>query len=103
MAGLLQTFPLITLVANVPQKLSSDHIAVTSLTVQAEDGNIGNIYIGDENVTTTSGIILAEQDPAVVRVGNRGHGAEEFYIDEVWVVTSTSGNKCRVAAFRRRP
>lgn len=103
MAGLLTTFPQLTLVANTPQPLSTDQIAVTSVTVQAEDGNVGNIYLGDSSVTTSTGIILAEQDPAVIEVGNRGHSAEEFYLNEVYVVSGTSGNKCRISAFKRRP
>jgi hypothetical protein len=103
MAGLLKTFPQITLVANVPQKLAVDHIAVESLTVQAEGGNIGDIYIGDSTVTVNSGVILAERDPALIKYGQRGHGSEEFYVDEIYVVTGTTGNKARVAAFVRRP
>lgn len=102
MAVILTTFPQLTLTANVAQPLSLDHLAVASATVQAEDGNIGNIFIGASGVTTSTGVILAEQDPAVIEAGNRGHGSEEFYLDEVYVVSGTTGNKCRVAAFVRR-
>lgn len=103
MAVQLATFPVVTLTANTPAPLSSDHVAVTSVTVSTYFNNVGNVYIGGSGVTTLTGEAVPPGDSAVVRcTTNRAQAGEEFFLDEVYVVSANTGDKVRVNAFKRR-
>jgi len=102
MAIKIQTLPNITGIGTAPQ-VNPNHIAVTSLTLQSEDDNTGDIYIGDSSVTVGTGLILVPGATAEITADGIGKGgADEFFIDEVYLISSTSANVVRAAAFRRR-
>jgi len=63
---------------------------------------VGAVYIGGPNVTTATGLKLDEDDVLVLTADMVGSHSEEFYLNEVFVISATGTNSVRVAAFRRR-
>lgn len=82
--------------------ISTKHTAVTSLTIQSDNGNTGSVFVGDSSVTTGTGLIVDEGDVAVLTADNVGVGSEEFFLDEIYVVSGTGSNTVRLAAYQRR-
>jgi hypothetical protein len=100
----LVTLPLVTIAAGgTAERLSSSGIAVTAVTIQASLDNTGSIYVGDSTVDADTGIVVAPGDACTVEAPVGRHGPEEIVLNEIYVVSSTTGDSCRVAAFRRRP
>jgi len=98
----IETLPVITGIGTA-KKVSTDSIAVTSLTLQAEQDNVGDIYVGDSNVTISTGLIVAPGDATAITADTFGRGeTEEFFINEVFVISITAANKVRAVVFRRR-
>jgi len=97
----LVTLPAITGIGTATP-VSSDHIAVTSLTLQSQNDNVGSIFVGGPNVTIATGLIVDEGDVTVITADNIGVGSEEFFLDEVFVISGTASNTVRAAAYRRR-
>lgn len=104
MAVQLQTYdPITVTVANTAYPLSSEHIAVVSVTVQAEFTNTSKILVGSSNVSSSNAIEVPAGDTALIMTPQRPSGSEEFYLDEVFVTSTTSGDKARVVAWKRKP
>lgn len=104
MAVKVQTLPPVTVAsAGTAVAVGSTAIAVTSLTIQAEDDNTGSLFIGDATVSSTNGLELVPGATAEITADSIGRGqSEEFYINEIYVNATTSGDTARAAAFRRR-
>ena len=105
MAIKLQTLPAVTGIGTataISPPPGIDELRVTSLTLQAENGNTGSVYVGDEDVTTSTGLILDEGDAMVVTADMIGSSSEEFMVNEVYVISATGTNTVRAACFRRR-
>lgn len=104
MAIQLKTLTPITFTSGVRVPASTDHIAVTSLTIQADDDNTGNIYVGDVTVTAATGLELIGGNTCEITGDQVGRGgAEEFFLDEVFLISSTTGAQAELACFRRKP
>lgn len=76
---------------------------VTSVSIQADKDNTGDIVIGGLGVTTTNGIQLGPGDVVEFEGDNAKHGAEELLLSSIYINSATSGNSARVIAFRRTP
>lgn len=95
--------PVTVVVGGTPYPLFPSDLRVVSLTVVADAANVGNVYIGDQSVSASNGTPLGPQDSALIETPVRPSGNEEFLVNEVYVTSSTSGNKVRVVAWKRRP
>lgn len=103
MAIKLVTLPAVTLAASTATQVSTQHIAVTSLTIQAEDGNTGNVYFGDSSVNSTDSFFIMPGNTGEITADSMGRGGtDEFFLDEVYIYSDTGGNSVRLGAFRRR-
>lgn len=103
MAIKLETVAPISLaISNNPYQLSADPLRVVSVTISADAANTAKIYIGDETVTASSGIELSPGESAVISTPLRPSGSEEFLLNEIYVVASTSGQLARAAVWRRK-
>lgn len=95
--------PVTITTGGVAEQAGSAATPVTSMTLQAEDTNTGNVYIGGSNVTAANGQALTPGNTCEITADSIGRGsAEEFLINEVWINSSTSGNVVRIAVFQRR-
>lgn len=104
MAIKVATLPVITVSsANTAVALHSTTLYATSITIQAEYTNVGNVAIGDSNVTALNGLELPPGDAAEITADNTKVGSEEFDVSQIFVNSSTSGNKVRIAVFKRVP
>jgi hypothetical protein len=99
------TIPVVTVSsANTAVPLYSTTFAVTSIIVAAEFTNVGNIVVGGSNVLPSTGIEIPPGDTATITADQTGRGAtEEFFVNQVYINSSTSGNKCRISGFKRQP
>lgn len=104
MSAVLLTLAEITVVTSgVRQRVTTQEIPVTSITVQAASGNTGNIFVGDSNVSTTRGIELdAGQAWTQVADPTGRAGSEEFLLSDIYLDAGTSGDKARVVYTKRR-
>jgi hypothetical protein len=103
MAIKIATFPAVTLTSGQATACYGSALALHTLTIQAEDNNTGNIYVGDETVSTTSGVIVPPGGSVDITASVLNQGrSEEFLISEVYCTTGTTGNKVRLIGFRRR-
>lgn len=104
MARKIKTFPVVTCaVSNTPVQVYPDVWWVLNVTIQAESTNTGNIYVGDETVTTTTGVPVAPGDTCEIDVPVGGRNFDEISLNDIYIVSSTSGNKARVIAEVRKP
>lgn len=102
MAVKIATLPVVTVVSSgtaVPVHPSL--LYVTSITIQADYTNVGNIYVGDSTVTTLNGLEIPPGDAAEITADNSKAGSEEFDISQIYINSSTTGNKAKIAVFRR--
>ena len=104
MAVQLQTLdPITVAIANQAYPLSDEHISVTSVTIEAEFTNVSHIAIGSSVVTTTNGIQVPKGDTALIEGPRRPTGSDEFFLDEVFVTSSSAGDGVRIVAWKRKP
>lgn len=105
MAIQLVTLPPVTVsAANIAVPLYALPLAVTSVTIIAEPTNVGDIYVGASNVTATNGPPVPARDSVIIQGDNSPQGrTEEFFLNEVYVNSATSGNTVRILAFARKP
>jgi hypothetical protein len=105
MAIQLVTLPPVTVsVANTAVPLASTPIAVTSVTITADPTNVGDIYFGGSNVTVSNGQPVPARDSGVIQGDSSPQGrTEEFFLNEVYINSATSGNSVRIIAFARKP
>ncbi len=75
---------------------------VVSVTVQADNGNVGTGVVGGVGVTFTSGNTLGPGDSAVIDAPILRGAPEEFLLSNIKVTSSTTGDKFRVAAWRKK-
>lgn len=104
MATQLVTLPVATVaVANTAVRVytGSTPYFVTSVSLQAEFTNVGNIFIGDSSVTSSNGIIVPPGDVGQVSIDSRSNQVEEFDLRDIWINSATSSNAARVIAMRR--
>ena len=98
----LKTMPLTeVLVSNNAVALSSTSLPVSSVVIQAEYTNVGRIVVGDSTVTNTTGLELGPGDTTSISMESL-HKQGEFDLADVYINSTTSGNKVRCLAFRRK-
>lgn len=104
MARKLKTFPVVTCsVANQPERLYTTTYWVLTVTVYANSANTGNIYVGDDAVTSTTGVPVAPGDTCEIDMEIGGKNFDEISLDDIYIVSSTTGNSARVIAVVRKP
>lgn len=104
MAVKLVTLPNVTLTsAGTAYQIYDQPLAVTSVTVQAEFTNAAKVALGGLGVSTTTGVEIPPGDTATIQAdASSGRAAEEFYLNDIYACSSTSGQVIRVTAFTRK-
>lgn len=82
--------------------ITTDRYLVSSVTVTASLDNTGKIYVGDIDVDSSNGQELLPGDSITIDAVHGLKGWDEFFIDEVYIDASTSGNSARVTTQKRR-
>ena len=77
-------------------------LLVNSVFIQAHENNTGNIYIGDENVSSGQGTAIGPGQPFQYSANPQLSLLSEFYINDIWVDAEISGDKVRVAYLKRK-
>jgi hypothetical protein len=104
MAVKIYTLPSVTTaVDNTAQSLSVATIITATLAIQAEITNTESVFIGGPAVSVTDGIELEPGDVMEIEGPSTRGIAEEFDVSEVYILTTTAGQKVRLTAFARKP
>ena len=73
------------------QALSASVIVTQSLLITAESGNAGSVYIGDSNVDSTNGIVLAAGTSVRITGPELGKGgADDMDLSQIYWDGTTS-------------
>lgn len=102
MALQTRTLPAITIIiGGQAEEISATPLAVASVLIQADYTNVGNIVVGDSNVTPSSGIEIAPGGSYTLGDDVRPGQSDEIYLNELYINSATSGNKARVQYFKK--
>lgn len=103
MAQKLNTGAVITVAAaGTAVTISATEIPVTSVIIEADASNTGNIYIGDSSVDATNGITAVPGESINVSTDDIPRQADEFILSDIFVDADTNDNKARIAYVKRR-
>lgn len=85
-------------------QLSATDIRITTLIVQADPANTGNIFIGDDNVASNRASAVLEPDASFVITADASgrSGWEEFTLSDFYIDSSANGDKAYVSYVKRR-
>lgn len=72
-----------------------------SIIITAESTNSGNIYIGDSTVDANKGIPIEPGNTLAIDSPPESRWSE-LDISDIYIYTSSSGNKARISCLRRR-
>lgn len=79
--------------AGTREVLTPSNILAHSFSIQAKAGNGGQIYIGDENVSSTScGVELDSSENVSLSAELMGHAGQVVNLNTIWLDTSNSGD-----------
>jgi hypothetical protein len=92
-----------TAVDNTAISLSASQVLTTTLTVQAEATNTESVFVGGSSVTTASGLELEPGDVMEIEGPNTRGITEEFDVQDCYIISTTAGQKVRLAGFQRKP
>src|SRR5690349_7125067 len=103
MAILLKTIKKVTVTqAGQRQRLSPDHIMVSSVSVQSFRTNTGYQYIGDSTVDSSNGQEFGPGDVAEIEGPMGARVPEDFDLYDVFVDSSVNGAEYRISAWTRK-
>jgi hypothetical protein len=91
----------VTLTSGTASQASSTALPSYSAIITAEASNTGNVYIGDASVSITKGIPIEPGNTLTIAV-NEPNRYSEVDISDIYIITSTTGNKVRVSCLRRK-
>ena len=91
-----------TATANVAITLSSVSLHAPSWLFQADVSNSENIFIGDSNVAVGTGFALGPGEAMEISGENRRGGVDEIYLEDLFIISATSGMALRIGRFARR-
>lgn len=104
MAIKLKTGTVVTVTtAGTRVQISSQVRAVSSILIQGDESNKGNIYLGDDTVTASNGQAIGPGKGAEISGDQRPSGTEELFINELYLDASKDGDKARISYFIRKP
>ena len=102
MAIKLKTGSVVTVVTKgTAVQVSLALIRTPSAVIQADIGNSGNIYYGDDSVDKDNGQALGPGESGPMTPPERPSGTDEILLDEVWVDADNNGAKARILYFIR--
>lgn len=98
----LKTFPAVTVATpGVRKALFTDQLLVYAVTVMPLSTNTGTQYVGDETVSSTNGAPILPGDACEVEPPDRAVGTDQFYINELYVDSTTANAEFRIVAWVR--
>ena len=78
-------------------QISTSSERVFSFTLQADEGNSGDVYVGDSSVTADASYTLDAKDPITFdQIYPTGIAPHSYDLDAVFVLASAAGQKIKV-------
>lgn len=88
--------------AGTRERLTSSEMDAPAVMIQAESTNTGKIYVGDNQVSSTSyGADLAASDSVTFRAEDLGMANVKISLDDIWLDTSVSTDGVSVIYLER--
>jgi len=86
---------------NVAKALTSEPILAASITLQMDYNNVGRMAVGGVGVTVSNGIQCAPGESVVIEFTKVAGFTDEFELNNIYVVSATAGDSCRVVYIKR--
>lgn len=103
MAVKLVTFPPVAVASGgVAVPLSNQSLLISSVTIQANFTNVSKLVVGDSSVLPNSGIEIPPGDTVTIEGVRQRVDLDELILSDIFINSSTSGDGCRIAGFKRR-
>ena len=103
MAQKLNTAAIITVSsAGTAVQISSVDTPVTSIVLQADVDNTGNVFIGDSTVSASNGIELTPGQSFELKSDQIPRQDGELILSDIYVDAATNDDKVRVSYIKRR-
>lgn len=83
--------------AGTAQQVSATPTRITAIVFQATKSNTGNIIVGDENVSSSRGIVLEPGQSVSYNQDHEGReGSDEFYLSDFWIDATVNGSTVKI-------
>lgn len=84
------------------ERMTNSNLKVASIMIKAETSNTGIVYVGDDQVSSsTYGIDLSAGDTVELTSDDLGWADAKILLREVWLDVSVSGDGVSVTYFER--
>jgi hypothetical protein len=77
--------------AGARERLTVANIDVASVVIQAKPGNTDNVYVGDNQVSSSTGVALAAGDSIAMDNDDFGSGDAKISLDDIWLDVAVNG------------
>lgn len=89
--------------AGTQVQVSTSNLPITTIVISAPAANTGVIYVGNSDVSATTGIEVAKGTSVSITADMSGRaGGEEFILSDFWIDAATDGDKANVLYITRR-
>jgi len=87
--------------AGTAEPLTNREIRVPAVLIQGISTNGGDIYVGDEKVSSTNGIELDASDTIVLSAYQMGWSDEKIALHKIWIDADSGGEGVNVMYMER--
>lgn len=96
--------PVTVVTAGVRVQVDTEKRPLTSIIIQAANGNSGRLYVGDSTVSSTNGIELNAGESLEITGDGRNDGqSDEVVLADLWIDASANAQIAKIAFFVKRP
>ena len=90
------TFTKTVSAAGTKERLTTQEINVPAVLIQGISTNTGDVYIGDNQVSSTNGIEVDARDGIVISAKALGWADENISLKDIWIDVDTNGEGVNV-------
>jgi len=87
--------------SGVRERLTTSDLKVPAITIQALPENTNNVYIGDDQVTTSNGLELDALDSITLSAQELGLGGASISLRDIWLDVDTGAEGVQVLYLER--
>ncbi len=97
MPAFVRLATVVTTTAGTPVAVSNSSLLVSSVIFYGDSTNTGNVYFGDQTVTTSNGIPIAKNQGWPISFDNQYGNNNIIDLSTIYFDSDNTGNKVRVA------
>lgn len=102
MAQTLKTLAVATVAAaGTAIQINATNTPAASISIQANASNLGNIYVGDSTVDSTTGQVLIAGQQLSLTPEQRSKYGDELIVSDIFIDADNNGESARIAITRQ--